>query len=364
MLLWVPRAVLASHFLAAGCGLEARSNCACCRHDRTEAEVLRVTDSLSAITRVGAVIIGRNEGARLVACLASFPADVRLMVYVDSGSTDGSVDAARAAGAEVVALDMTVPFTAARARNEGFQRLLDLGAPDLVQFVDGDCRLQPDWIARAAAFLAERPDVGVVCGRRREVHPEASIWNRLCDWEWDTPVGEARACGGDALMRVSAVRAVGGYDPTLIAGEEPELCVRLRQAGWKIWRIGEEMTLHDAAMTRFGQWWKRTRRGGHAFAEGAALHGAPPERHWVAETRRALLWGAILPVLTLAGLLVTPWAAILLLIYPLQILRLSRRMGLERAVFTVLAKLPEALGVLQYRFNRLRKRRAGLIEYK
>ena len=314
--------------------------------------------------RVGAVIIGRNEGARLLACLDSFPAWVRPLVYVDSGSTDGSVAAAQAAGAEVVALDMTQPFTAARARNAGFARLREMGAPDFVQFTDGDCRIQPGWIEAAEAFLTTRPEVAVVCGRRREIRPEASIWNRLCDAEWDTPVGEARACGGDALMRVAAVAGVGGYDPALIAGEEPELCVRLRQSGWRIWRIDREMTLHDAAMTRIGQWWKRTRRGGHAFAEGAAMHGAPPERHWVAETRRALLWGAVLPLAVLVGLALTPWAALVLLIYPLQILRLSRRMGWERATFLVLGKFPEAQGVLEYHLNRLRRRRAGLIEYK
>jgi GT2 family glycosyltransferase len=310
------------------------------------------------------VIIGRNEGARLVACLGSFPAHVRPLVYVDSGSTDGSVAAARAAGAEVVPLDMSVPFTAARARNAGFARLMELGAPALVQFVDGDCMLQPDWLPAAEAFLASHPEVAVVSGRRREIRPEASVWNRLCDAEWDTPIGPAKACGGDALMRSAAVQAVGGYNALLIAGEEPELCVRLRQAGWTVWRIDFEMTLHDAAMTRIGQWWKRTRRGGHAFAEGAALHGAPPERHWVSETRRALLWGGLLPAVALIGALVTPWALLLLALYPIQILRLQRRYGWERASFMTLAKLPEAQGVLQYWWNRLRRRRSGLIEYK
>lgn len=323
-----------------------------------------VTDPDPTPGRMGAVIIGRNEGARLVACLASFPAWVRPLVYVDSGSTDGSVDAARAAGAEVVALDMTRPFTAARARNAGLARLRALGAPEFVQFVDGDCRIQPGWLETAETFLATRPSVAVVCGRRREIHPEASVWNRLCDAEWDTPPGQAKACGGDALMRVAAVAEVGGYDPGLIAGEEPELCVRLRQAGWEVWRIDQEMTLHDAAMTRIGQWWTRTRRSGHAFAEGAALHGAAPERHWVTETRRAVLWGAILPLVAFLGLVVTPWAGLLLLAYPVQILRLSRRLGCERAAFLVLGKFPEVQGVLEFHLNRLRRRRGRLIEYK
>jgi GT2 family glycosyltransferase len=320
---------------------------------------------VTALSTTGAVIIGRNEGTRLVACLGSFPDWVRPLVYVDSGSTDGSVAAARAAGAVVVELDMSLPFTAARARNAGLARLAEGGdAPEFVQLIDGDCALQPGWLEAAARFLVAHPDVGVVCGRRRERFPDASIWNRLCDAEWDTPVGEARACGGDALMRLRAVQTVGGYNPGLIAGEEPELCVRLRGAGWRVWRLDQEMTLHDAAMTRIGQWWKRTRRGGHAFAEGAALHGAPPECHWVAETRRALLWGALLPLTVLVGLMVTPWAALLVLAYPLQVLRLARRYGWERAFFMTLAKFPEAQGVLEYRLNRLRKRRSGLIEYK
>ena len=316
-----------------------------------------------AAPTVAAVLIGRNEGARLVAALAAIPAGVDPVIYVDSGSTDGSIAAAEAAGARVVRLDLSRPFTAARARNEGFAAL----GPDLpayVQFIDGDCALAPGWIATATAFLQANPRAAVACGRRRERFPEASVWNRLCDAEWDTPVGQARACGGDALMRAAAFAQAGGFNPSLIAGEEPELCVRLRASGWQVWRLDAEMTLHDAAMHRFGQWWTRTRRGGHAFAEGAALHGTPPERHFVAETRRALLWGAALPLTALLGAAVTPWALVLLLAYPLQIIRLARRLGLTRATFLVLAKLPEALGVLEYHSRAVLRRPAGLIEYK
>lgn len=318
-----------------------------------------------------AVVIGRNEGARLVACLRSLEGRVARIVYVDSGSTDGSVDAAEALGAEVVALDLSRPFTAARARNEGAARLRESGAaPDYIQFVDGDCTVDPAWIETAQAFLAAHPEVAVACGRRRERHPEASVYNRLCDREWDTPVGEAKACGGDALVRRTAFEAVGGYDPTLIAGEEPEMCVRLRAAGWKIWRLDAEMALHDAAMTRFGQFWKRARRGGHAFAEGAARHGAPPERHFVAETRRALLWGAALPAAILAATLALGPAGLLpALLYPAQVARVARREGgtraaWEYAAFLTVGKFAEAQGAIEYHWRRRRGRPSGIIEYK
>jgi hypothetical protein len=173
------------------------------------------------------------------------------------------------------------------------------------------------------------------------------------------------------MMRANAVEAVGGYRDDLIAGEEPELCVRLRAAGWHIWRLDNEMALHDAAMTRFGQWWRRTLRGGYAFAQGAYLHGAPPERHWVRESRRAWLWGVWLPLACLAiGLAFGPWGWAVWLIYPLQILRqtmLGRgpvRDRLLLALFQLLARFPEGWGQIRFMFDRLLGRQARLIEYK
>lgn len=314
-----------------------------------------------------AIVIGRNEGQRLIDCLASLKDEVDQIVYVDSGSTDGSVEAARLQGAEVIGLDLSTPFTAARARNAGFARALE-AFPDVarIQFLDGDCELVSGWIATASQELVSAPDIAIVCGRRREKHPEASLWNSMINVEWDTPVGEALACGGDALMRREALESVGAYNPALIAGEEPEMCFRLREAGWRIRRIDAEMTRHDAAMTRFGQWWQRSRRAGHAYAEGALLHGQSPERFRVAETRRALLWGAVLPLVALPGMLILgPWALLLFLAYPLQVLRLTLAgLPLRQAFFLTLGKFPEAQGALGCFWNRLKGQRSVLIEYK
>jgi len=320
----------------------------------------------------GVVVIGRNEGERLRRCLESVRPASRCVVYVDSGSSDGSVALATGLGASVVALDMRLAFTAARARNEGMRRLEAI-APDLafVQFVDGDCEMVEGWLVVAQQLLVARPEVAAVCGRRRERFPERSVYNLLCDLEWNTPIGEARACGGDVMMRVEAFRQVAGYRDDLIAGEEPELCVRLRARGWKIWRIDAEMTVHDAAMTRFRQWWQRNVRAGFAYAEGVRLHGAPPERHWVREWRSAWFWGAGLPlVAALAVLLFGPLAAVALAVYPLQVLRLGWRLrGLgrgrwARAFFLVAGKFPEAVGQARSWLLHQRRRPAVLIEYK
>jgi len=320
----------------------------------------------------GVVVIGRNEGERLRRCLESVRHAARAVVYVDSGSSDSSVALATELGATVVALDMHRPFTAARARNEGMRRLQAI-APDLayVQFVDGDCEMVAGWLPLAERFLEAEAQVAAVCGRRRERFPERSVYNLLCDLEWNTPIGEARACGGDVMMRTEALRQVEGWRDDLVAGEEPELCVRLRAKGWKIWRVDAEMTVHDAAMTRFGQWWRRSVRAGFAYAEGVRLHGAPPERHWVREWRSAWFWGAGLPLaIVLAAVIAGPAALWAFAIYPLQVLRLRWRLRdldrgrWARAVFLVAGKFPEALGQAKSWLLHRRRQQAVLIEYK
>jgi GT2 family glycosyltransferase len=325
--------------------------------------------------RIGVVAIGRNEGERLRICLTSLVGQVDTLVYVDSGSTDGSVALANEMGALVVELDRAVPFTAARARNVGVAKLCEV-APgiELVQFVDSDCEVVGGWMERAEREILADPGLAVVCGRRRERHPQASVYNRLCDIEWDTPTGYGTACGGDALMRVAPVRQVGGYNPDIIAGEEPELCLRLRQKGWKILRLDAEMTLHDAGMTHFSQCWRRSLRAGHAYAEGAARHGHEPERHSVRNSRSIWFWGLALPVAALGFTPLTGGASLLLFggyaVLGLRIFRSKRRQGLSGsdaglyAVACLVGKLPQAVGQLLYWKKRLTGQRGGIIEYK
>jgi glycosyltransferase involved in cell wall biosynthesis len=323
---------------------------------------------------MGIVVIGRNEGERLKRCLESLRGRAHSVVYVDSGSTDGSVNLAQSFGVTVVHLDLLTPFTAARARNAGFRKLLELHPRiGFVFFVDGDCEVVDGWLEKAVAFLREKTDFAIVWGLRREKYPEKSIYNLLCDIEWrDYPFGETKLCGGDALVRVDALRQVEGYNPTLICGEEPELCIRLRHCGWRIWRLTDPMTMHDAAIYRFGQWWKRNVRGGYSFAQGAALHGAPPELHGVTESRRAWVWGLGIPLATLIAAPLTGWwAALVLMAYPLQVIRLALRGDRPavrenwlRAGALVLSKFPEVVGQLKFLVDRSRHAQSPLIEYK
>jgi GT2 family glycosyltransferase len=328
-----------------------------------------------AMNHLGIVTIGRNEGQRLRRCLTSVVGRGPKVVYVDSNSTDGSAELAQSLGAEVVVLDVSRPICVPRARNEGFERVCQLDS-DLrfVQFIDGDCEVVDGWVEKARRILEERSDVALVTGRRRERFPEQSIYNRLADLEWDTPVGEIDTSHGDVMVRVDAFRQIGGFDPEVFVGEDFELCIRLREKGWVLLRIDAEMTLHDMAMTKFGQWWRRSVRTGYGYAEGMRMHGKPPERFFVRDVRSILLWGAALPLVILVLAWPTRGASFVLLGGYLLLYWRVRRYGGRRgwstanarlyALFCVLAKFPMLVGLIFYWASRIARGPKPLIEYK
>jgi GT2 family glycosyltransferase len=327
------------------------------------------------VTGVGVVVIGRNEKEHLERCLRSVDIRTTVVVYVDSGSSDGSLELARAMGVEVLELDPALPFSAGRACNAGWQHLSER-VPDLqwVQFLAGDCELVHGWLERGRSELTRRPDVAVVCGRLREESRGASVYNRLADMEWDAPVGEDVDFAGLAMLRLSALRQVGGFNAALIAGEEPELCLRLRRQGWKTLRLGAEMARHDMRMSHWTQWWRRSVRTGYGYAEGAWLHGQAPERFWVHESLSIWFWGLFLPVLAWGGALLTRGLSLFLLLgYPaltLRIVRRMRRRGCSRgdslvyALSCVLAKFPQLSGQMRFLRTRVSGQPGRLIEYK
>ena len=320
---------------------------------------------------IGFVAIGRNEGERFKRCLASLKNAGERIVYVDSGSADDSVAHAQRAGALVVVLPQGEPFTAARARNAGFSALMgEWPDTDQVMFIDGDCELVDGFAAVAAAALAEDETLGAVTGRCRERYPDATVYNRLCDLEWAGPVGEIEACGGIFMARAESFRAAGGFNPEVIAAEDDEFCIRLRATGARLVRIDREMCLHDADMRRFGQWWRRMERAGHAYAQVGELHPG----YFRAQRMRAWGWGLALP---LAAVLPAPFTGgaslALLLLYPLSLVR--TRDGLIRggaapshatlgAAFLTLSKFPNLAGMLGYRRKKMSGRMIGIVEYK
>lgn len=322
------------------------------------------------VDNVAFVVIGRNEGERLGEALRPLLELTPRVVYVDSASTDDSVALARKLGAVAVVLDRSALLCAARGRNEGF-REVRTRFPDCayVHFIDGDCVIAPGWLEKAVAFLDANPRAAVACGRRFERFPDASMYNRLCDEEWNTPVGKASSSGGDALVRVSAFEQVGGFRSDLKAGEEPEMTSRMRAAGWEIWRLDANMTEHDAKIMRFGQWWQRAVRGGFGFAEVWSLTAQAPQRVFGSQLRSAFTWTIAIPLLVLLAALFFGDGRVLFLIplaFALQLARIAARRGFspgawKSAALLLIAKVPETIGALSYFLGRKADR---LVDYK
>jgi len=307
---------------------------------------------------LGIVVIGRNEAAHLARCLLALPPGLPV-VYADSGSDDASVAIARDAGVEVVALAAPPRLTAARGRNAGLARLIEIApGTDMVQMVDGDTFLDPGWIAAAHAALSTDARRAAVFGQLRERHPEASLYNRLCNREWQVPPGDVSACGGIALFRVAAILEAGGYPEDVVAGEEPDLCLRMRAKGWRVTALADPMGTHDAGLLRFGQWWRRARRAGHAYAEHVARHGAAADPAWVRSRASIIAWGGVLPLVTLLLLLAKPPLALgPVLLWLMQVARIARRERVDGpaiGTMTMVAKFAQMIGLIDFSVRRWR----------
>lgn len=333
----------------------------------------------SVAPALSVVVIGRNEGDRLVRCLESVramippPAGPVEIVYVDSASTDGSPERAAALGARVMRVRPERP-SAALGRNAGWRAAL---AP-FVLFLDGDTVLDPHFVVDSLPAFDD-PQVAIVWGHRRELHPEASVYNRVLDLDWIYPPGPSEFCGGDALVRAAVLEVVGGFDDSLIAGEEPEMCRRILAQGYRILHVDRAMTGHDLAMTRWSQYWRRAVRAGHAYAEVAERFRDAAVPFWEGEARHnrrhAVLLVAV-PVLGLAASLTAgAWepAVVAVLILAALVARTAVRVGwksrhlgtrLLYAVHSHLQQIPICVGQFGYYRDRAAGRRRALIEYK
>jgi len=337
--------------------------------------------SIESHLMVGIVVIGRNEGERLRSCLASISQDQSVIVYVDSGSTDNSITIAQEYGVRIIDLDMSIPFSAARARNAGVEVLNGIDdSIKFVQFIDGDCELISGWLAKAVNELVDNPKVGIVAGHINEKHPLDSIYNRLAELEWNFHgIGEVDAVGGIFMIRRSAFDAVGGFNSTVKAGEEPELCQRLREQHWKILRLNLSMASHDLGMTKFSQWWTRQVRTGYGGLDVAIRFGIS---NFEKNNLRARFWsGWLLAVIVFIGLglmLDMPrgfylGGKIVVSLWFFQLLRIALREFLNNrsicvssayAWFTMLSFWPQMIGQVRYLIDMRKNKGLATIEYR
>jgi glycosyltransferase involved in cell wall biosynthesis len=323
---------------------------------------------------VSVVVIGRNEGARLLRCLNSVHCCVSEgfdleLIYVDSASTDGSTDIAAKCGAKVIEVRPERP-SAALGRNAGWR----IATGEYVLFLDGDTILQPEFISKAIREMQD-PSVAVVWGQRRELDPGQSVYIRVLDLDWIYPPGPSTFCGGDALMRRDILERLGGYDDTLIAGEEPELCRRIRKLKFEIRHIDIPMTKHDLGILSLGAYWKRAFRAGYAYSELAERFKNSNDPLWLKDSRRNLLHGTFLllsPLFLIAFMQSAELTVAMIVGGIFFLLRTSMRCAWKTSdratlflysIHSHFQQIPIFFGQISHRLDSRRGFRRGLIEY-
>ena len=305
---------------------------------------LRTEPSPPDLPRIAVVVIGRNEATHLSACLASiramdYPSELVDTIYVDSASSDNSPEIAERAGVRSIRLTEP-PLNAARGRNAGWRAAR---AP-YVLFLDGDVMLEEHFVCNSLGRFAN-PSVVCVWGVLREVRPNTSIYNRVFDLDWIEPPGDTETFGGIALVRRSALEIAGGYNESLGAGEEPELSRRLRSHGGRIVHTNEPMALHDLAMTRWSQYWRRMIRTGGAYAQVSSMYAKSTDPLWLHESRGNLKRGLLYLLLPVAVLLLCLWAGSL---WPLILAVLGVLALVLRTAWKVRNRSPSLLTLLLF----------------
>ncbi|MGY1634379.1 glycosyltransferase family 2 protein [Geodermatophilus sp. SYSU D01186] len=192
---------------------------------------------------VTVVVASRNRREDL---LASLPRHEAPVVLVDNGSTDGTVDAVRAAHPEVTVLPLEHNL-GARARTLGAEQA---GTP-FVAFADDDSWWAPGDLARAVQIMRAHPRLALL-NARILVGPEERL-DPVCAEMADSPLGTAPDLPGPsllgfvacaALVRTEAFAAVGGFDAVVrFPGEEERVALDLAAAGWGLAYV-DEVTIH------------------------------------------------------------------------------------------------------------------------
>jgi glycosyltransferase involved in cell wall biosynthesis len=182
---------------------------------------------------VSFVIPVRNDVLRLQRCLSSiirndYPRALIELIVVDNDSTDGSARAAREAGAVVLS---AAGHSVAALRNKGARAALG----SIIAFADSDHEIDRHWVQTAVDVLSD-PDVAAT-GSAYLTQPCANWVQQQYDGlrARTTAREDVNWLGsGNFAVKRAAFERIGGFNVSLTACEDVDLCNRLRRAGFRI----------------------------------------------------------------------------------------------------------------------------------
>jgi len=306
---------------------------------------------------ISCVVIGINCENTLTACLESMktlhsPAPEEI-IYVDGGSKDKSVSIAKAiSGIKVIEGNFKNP-TPGKGRNAGWHA----ATGEWIQFFDGDTIAEKRWFLNAVKYIRE--GVAAIFGKRQEKNRNKNWFHFIADLEWLQPISDAKFFGGDVLIRRTVLEETGGYDDSLIGGEDPELSFRIRKKGWKIIGADTVMCYHDINMISLKQYLTRAVRSGYAYAEAGLKMLKYGEKEWFFKTAKISLKAILVIALIILGIFSGFQLALILAVatafFPLlKTLKFKERFKItfkEALIYAVNCSIvmwPQFLGVLKY----------------
>lgn len=189
------------------------------------------------------VIIGRNEeqfiGGAIESVLRVQTHIPNLeIIFADSASTDRSIEIAKQYPIRILQLRKEWPLSVAAGRFTGYLH----SHGEYVFFQDGDSFAEPDWLVQAVGFMEAHPEYGAVAGVLDEKYVDAygncigGVAN-VFEQDLSRRVCDCKNLGGIALYRRRAMQVAGPVNPYLPTAEDHELCMRIRNAGFKVARV-------------------------------------------------------------------------------------------------------------------------------
>ncbi len=196
------------------------------------------------------------------------------VIIVNDGSTDGTAAIVSEYGVRLI---NTQNGGLAAARNCG----LEAATGEIVAYIDDDAWPDPSWLTYLAAAFLRTTRAGV-CGPNFSPPGQGSI----ADCVANAPGGPIHVLltddeaehipGCNMAFRKACLQAIGGFDPQFrVAGDDVDVCWRLRQRGWTLGFSPGAMVWHRPRNS-VGAYWKQQR--GYGEAE-ALLERKWPERY-------------------------------------------------------------------------------------
>jgi len=225
------------------------------------------------------------------------------IILVDSASTDETISLASRYAANIFRLKPGQRLSPAIGRYVGYKQ----SSGEYVLFLDGDTELIPGWLPHALRLMCERPDVGGVTGGVINLPTSAAAQRPAAPAQktHPAPPKEVLWCnyggGGVAMYRRPAMERAGTFNPNLNAEEEPELGLRIRQAGYRLFELDYPMAFHynDAPVAVSSVLSRRRRNFLVGMGQGARYHlGTKVFWTWLRER----WWGPASALLLASGL--------------------------------------------------------------